>query len=634
MELFPGLVGKILAYLIAGHHAGLPDWYPDETGGAALSVRLEEGKRNLERIRDSLREFLPGPIPAPPAYVRQHPAGCHLWIRLLFSCLKDADCLDTESFLDGEQTGYRSGFPSLGDLQKRFDRYMADKTQSAQDTPVNAIRREILAACRAAAVEGPGLFSLTVPTGGGKTLSGLAFALDHAVKHAKSRIVYVIPYTSIIEQTANILADIFGRENVVEHHGNADPDKETPRTHLAAENWDAPIIVTTNVQFFESLYAARTSRCRKLHNLVNSVVILDEAQLLPPKLLLPCTDAIRYLANGYGVTFVFSTATQPTLPGLEPLPIVRDTAKLYERLQRTAIRFPASLQKSTSWDLLAAELQGHRQVLGIVNTRRDCHELFRRMPAGSIHLSALMCAAHRLKIIEQIKQRLEGEQVVRVISTQLVEAGVDFDFPVVYRALAGLDSIAQAAGRCNREGRNPALGQVTVFVPPTGRLPGLISKGVSTTVEWQACPGSLRTGRKRSPGTSSLFYAKVNDMGTQFHDLLVKDVHPDMYIQFRTAAEMFQVVDDREQRAVFVRYGEGQDLIAELRRTGPRRELMRRLQRYTVNLHERMAGEFLACGMLEEPWPGFLAQADWTLYDDTVGLDVYREGIKAEDLCV
>jgi CRISPR-associated endonuclease/helicase Cas3 len=350
---------------------------------------------------------------------------------------------------------------------------MEEKTAQAPPTPVNVIRKEVLTACREAARDAAGLYSLTVPTGGGKTLSGLAFALEHAVRHGKSRIVYVIAYTSIIEQTAQVLSEIFGPENVVEHHSNLAPERETERSRLASENWDAPILVTTNVQFFESLYAARSSRCRKLHNLVNSVVILDEAQLLPPELLTPCVDVLNHLTRHYGVTVLLSTATQPALPGLDPArEIVPDKIRLYETLKRTEIRFPDSLQEPTDWETVAEELRRHEQALCVVNTRRDCYDLFRLMPEGTIHLSALMCGEHRSQVIAEIKRHLKEGAPCRVISTQLVEGGVDLDFPVVYRALAGLDSIAQAAGRCNREGRLNAegrLGVVRVFVPPKPR---------------------------------------------------------------------------------------------------------------------------------------------------------------------
>lgn len=513
---------------------------------------------------------------------------------------------------------------------------MAALASHAPLTDVNALRQGILTACRAAATQPRGLFSLTVPTGGGKTLSGLAFALDHAVHHGQARIIYVLPYTSIIEQTAKTLSDIFGKENVIEHHSNLDPDTETQRSRLASENWDAPVIVTTNVQFFESLYAAKSSRCRKLHNIVNSVVILDEAQLLPPTLLSPCVDVLNSLTRYYGVTLLLSTATQPVLPGLDTSrEIIHSPEDLYKKMVRTEIHFPDNLQTPTDWDTLALRLQEHPQVLCVVNTRRDCHDLFSLMPEGTIHLSALMCGAHRSEVITEIKQLLSAAKPIRVVSTQLVEAGVDIDFPVVYRALAGFDSITQAAGRCNREGMLNAtggLGHVYIFVPPKPAPPGLLLKGENTMRElW-----SLAGFDPQSPGAFvryfDLFYSKVNDTGGRFRDWLVKDVNPDMAIQFRTAAANFILIDDQAQRPVFVRFKGSDSLLTQLRVVGPKSDIMRKLQRFTVNLPARTAERLRGNGLLEEIWPGFLGQNMPSSYDKKTGLDVFRDTPPVEDL--
>ena len=332
---------------------------------------------------------------------------------------------------------------------------MKEQFANAPSTTVNRIRAEVLRQCRDKAPKPPGLFSLTVPTGGGKTLSSLAFALEHAARHGKRRVIYAIPYTSIIEQTANIFRDIFS-DAVVEHHSNLDPDRETVKSRLATENWDAPVIVTTNVQFFESLFAAKISRCRKLHNIVNSVVVLDEAQLLPPEFLQPILDVMNLLVRHYGVTFVLSTATQPALGTLQTFQrtirgldrvheLIDDPDALYRDLERVTVAMPRDFHQTQDWDDIAQQMQQHPSVLMVVNSRADARELHRRMPTGTLHLSALMCGEHRSWVIADIKRRLQTGEAVRVVSTQLVEAGVDVDFPVVYRALAGLDSIAQAA---------------------------------------------------------------------------------------------------------------------------------------------------------------------------------------------
>jgi CRISPR-associated endonuclease/helicase Cas3 len=628
-------IGRIIAYQGAGHHAGLPDWFESETGAAALRIRLEEGRSNLGRIRDWSEKVCHNlrPIIKPPLFVKKE--SFHLWVRMLYSCLVDADYLDTEAFMQPEQSNGRSGFANLKELKAVFDTHMEQMTATSPKTPVNAVRQEVLSACRTAAMKASGLFSLTVPTGGGKTLSAMAFALDHAVRHGKRRIIYVIPYTSILEQTAATLTSIFGAQNVVEHHSNLDPERETQRSRLAAENWEAPIILTTNVQFFESLYSAKSSRCRKLHNIVNSVVILDEAQLLPPELLSPCVCAMNQLVEDYGVTMVLSTATQPALRELdEAFEIIPDPPNLYERLRRTEITFPESLQEPTKWQEVAEQLQQNDQVLCVVNTRRDCHALYKLMPKGTIHLSALMCGEHRSETIKTIKERLASGQTTRVVSTQLVEAGVDMDFPVVYRALSGLDSIAQAAGRCNREGHLNAqgsLGVVRVFVPPKPSPPGLLLKGEGTTIELRSLPDF----NPQDPGIYrryfNLFYSMVNDTGAAIlNDLTPSDPFV-LDVAFRTVGEGFKLIKDDQQRPLFVHYDEKSErLIKQLHFSGPNRDLLRKLQRFAVNLPVWLFKQ-LQRDMVEE-WPGFWV---WNgRYDRDCGVDVFGDGLSPEETII
>lgn len=631
-------VGKVLAYLVAGHHAGLPDWHSSDTGNAALSLRLREGEDNLNHIREKadMVHFSLDESARPPCWANSE--NFHLWMRMLYSCLVDADYLDTEAFMNGNLAGERAQFPALDVLKASFDAYMTEKVRNAATTPVNEIRQHILTACRERAKEPPGLFSLTVPTGGGKTLSGMAFALEHAIRHGKTRIIYVIPYTSIIEQTARELKRIFGDESVVEHHSNLNPEVETQRSILAAENWDAPIIVTTNVQFFESLYAAKPGRCRKIHNLVNSVVILDEAQLLPPNLLKPCVDVINLLTRYFKVTLLLATATQPSLPGLDTtVEIMPDTASLYSSLKRTNILFPDNLNNSTTWEEIAADLCRHEQVLCIVNTRKDCLTLYNLLPEGAIHLSALMCGEHRSLVIDDIKRQLQAEKPVKVVSTQLVEAGVDMDFPVVYRALSGLDSIAQAAGRCNREGKlneQGRLGEVHVFVPPTPAPRGLLRKGEDTSRSLFASLGFDMDAPDIFQRYFSLFYARVNDLGNEYYEWLVRDVNPGIALHFRTAAEHFRLIDDRAYRPVLVQYGGNEKLLNTLRIIGPKRDVMRKLQRYTVNVPVSMAHRLASDGIFEEIYMGIFAQAFPSLYDDKTGLNIYASNPDPEDLCI
>lgn len=636
-----GVHGRILAYLIAGHHAGLPDWYAAETGGKALSIRLgTEQSHLLDRIP---AQTMPHEIitqPKPTTKLRGGAEGLHLWLRMLFFCLVDADFLDTEKFMNDAQAAARSGYRDIADLMDRFDKHMAALAVNADYTPVNAIRADILRQCREKAALVPGLFSLTVPTGGGKTLSGMAFALRHVIQHKKQRIIYVIPYTSIIEQTAGIFREIFG-DNVVEHHANLDPgkeeDKEDARSRLATENWDAPIIVTTNVQFFESLFATRTSRCRKLHNIVNSIVVLDEAQLLPPEFLQPIADVMNQLASHYGVTFVLSTATQPALGsfqtfgskpfrGLDNVREIMDNPDaLYQQLKRVEVSIPDDLQTPRDWESIAAELLQHPSVLCVVSRRDDARELHRLMTAkedgkNTLHLSALMCGEHRSRIIRYIKWRLKKNKPLRVISTQLVEAGVDVDFPVVYRALAGLDSIAQAAGRCNREGKQDGLGCVVVFVPPKPAPSGPLLLAAQASKSLLTAHKGDVLERSLSKKFFEKYFSDAPSLDKHgIHELLTQDAR-DCQIQFRTVAEKFKLIDDSAYQTILVRYGNNEVLLGKLEKDGPQRWLMRKLQRYSVNLPKYLFAQLEKQGDVREIWQGIYAQVGDTLYDRKLGV--------------
>ena len=647
------LAARVLAYLIAGHHAGLADWH------SGLQERLDE--------EDSQRELTEARAAQPPAeilsagafipHLKSIPggtAGFALWVRMLFSCLVDADFLDTEAHFDAGKPARREGFPTLMQMRQALNDHMA--AMPVADTPVNTLRAEILRQCREKAALPAGFFSLTVPTGGGKTLSSLAFALEHAQAHDKWRVIYAIPYTSIIEQTADVFRKVFkalGDEVLIEHHSQADAAStdETMRSRLACENWDAPLVVTTNVQLFESLFAAKTSRCRKLHNLVGSVIVLDEAQQLPPDFLQPVLDVLNLLVAHYGVTVVLCTATQPALnsttyfdasKNLRGLTHVREIIDhpdaLFDALKRVDVQLPPDWTTPTAWADLAAQLSAEDCVLAIVNTRKAARALQRLMPEGTLHLSALMCGAHRKDVITQIKQRLKAkrdghdQRPLRVVSTQLVEAGVDIDFPVVYRALAGLDSIAQAAGRCNREGRLDGKGRVVVFVPPEPPPLGHLRKGAD------ACIATLH-GQAHDPLARGLFdrYFKAfyHSVDLDQHGIVdhLKVDPRTLAVRFRTAAEAFRLIDDKESATVVVRYAPQHDEIEKwlgiLAAQGPQRWLMRKLQRYTVSIQKRVADKMLAQGSLTLPMPGLYVQVDAeNLYDPALGLkpqdDVYN----------
>lgn len=638
-------LGNILAYLIAGHHAGLDDW----DGGLKERLQNEDSQQEL---KEALAANPPANILAHGDLVARIPggaAGFALWVRMLFSCLVDADFLDTEAHFDAGKPGRREGFPTLAQMRLAFDAHMA--AMPVADTPVNILRADILGQCRAKAALPAGFFSLTVPTGGGKTLSSLAFALEHAQAHDQRRIIYAIPYTSIIEQTADVFRNVFkalGDEVLIEHHSQADAAEkdETARSRLACENWDAPLVVTTNVQLFESLFASKTSRCRKLHNLVGSIIVLDEAQQLPPAFLQPILDVLNLLVAHYGVTVVLCTATQPALSstayfdasknlrGLDKVrEIIDHPDALFEALKRVDVALPPDWTTPTAWADIAKQLSDEDCVLAIVNTRKAARELQRLMSPDTLHLSALMCGAHRKDVIAHIKERLQAkregrdQRPLRVVSTQLVEAGVDIDFPVVYRALGGLDSIAQAAGRCNREGRMDGKGRVVVFVPPERPPKGHLEQAAQSLVNTLPKTNVEPLTRDLFAAYFKDFYHSVNlDAKGVVQKLTIND-RKTLSVQFRTAAEAFRLIDDADSATVVVRYAAHHDelekLLGLLTAEGPQRWLMRKLQRYTVSIHKRVADKLLAQGSLTLPMPGLFVQVDAdNLYDPTLGLSV------------
>ena len=497
-------VAAILGFPVAGHHAGLANGGPTRTDKGSLLYRMylsqipdfSHWKTGLSLPEPDITR-LPGPIMQ--AGEDEKGFAAAFFIRMLFSCLTDADYLDTEQFCDTERAGARHAPVMPHELIPAFDASMKELggTKGANSS-IGIWRNTILDFCRKAGQQERGIFSLTVPTGGGKTLSSLAFALEHAKKHGLDRVIYVIPFTSIIEQNATVFEDILGTEVVLQHHSTYDAENDLARKggertefggdedgvaalamqkRLASENWDAPLVVTTAVQFFESLYARKSSRCRKLHNIANSVVILDEAQMLPTDLLNPCVRALKELTASYGSSIVLCTATQPSLGKTEQLKsgfeagtvreiIPQESLKaMFDAFRRVTVHYAGGMDS----EQVAGKLREQDQGLCIVNTRKHARQLFEALgrAEGHYHLSALMYPAHRTRVLDTIRERLKTGKVCRVISTSLIEAGVDVDFPVVFRALAGLDSIAQAAGRCNREGGRDT-GEVIVFKPKEG----------------------------------------------------------------------------------------------------------------------------------------------------------------------
>lgn len=626
VERFGPVVGHIIAYLISGHHAGLPDW---DGGQGSLKYRLEDGK---EEYQDSLCNQIPDDLLAgttpvlPPA--AKSVESIALWIRMLFSSLVDADFLDTEAYMSPERSVHRSPVQSLENLKPLFDISMHAMKKNIAQTELNFIRTNIRQRCIEAASWSPGMFSLTVPTGGGKTLSSLAFALEHAAIHGKRRIIYAIPFTSIIEQTASVFADILGRECVLEHHSNLDIDesKETGKSRLATENWDFPLIVTTNVQLFESLFASRTSKCRKLHNLIDSIIILDEAQQLPRDFHKPITDVMNQLSEYFGVTWLLCTATQPVLneqrdalgrvllQGVNNVrEITSDPQHLASELKRVKIEMPDPNNEPLSWNQISDQVAKEHCVLVIVNTRKDARLLSNLLPdkANNLHLSANMCAEHRSEVFREIRERLKARRSgdtrpLRVVSTQLIEAGVDVDFPIVFRAIAGLDSIAQAAGRCNREGKLPTYGQVIVFNPQTSVPAGFLRQGAETTLSL------LRGGLiddPLSPVSLNLYFTHMNTKGVRDkHNicelLTAKKPTADapLALAFRTAAEKFRLIDDSGVTLISPFKSTAQSTtpidmwLNMLEKDGSAKWIYRKLQRYSITVPEHLARKLESVG--------------------------------------
>ena len=668
---------RAMAYVIAGHHAGLSNWTTEDnaggletrllgTGAVASQLEHDEAIAACQASAPALLHLPEGfdlrlAVGGIPGARGGNPLALSLWVRMLFSALVDADFLDTEAFMDGRRAQARQGYMPIANYRSRLNAHLeqlAAGVAQRQDDAIMVARARVLAQCRSKAALPPGVFTLTVPTGGGKTLSSLAFALEHAVAHGRQRVVYAIPYTSIIEQTADVFASIFGRDAVVEHHSQADAaddsSTETLRSRLACENWDAPLIVTTNVQLFESLFAARTSRCRKLHRLAGSVIVLDEAQLLPPDFLQPILDALHALVAHYGVTVLLCTATQPVLTdaprfdarqSLRGLPpptrVVDDEATLFKTLQRTRVHWPTDLLAQEPLESVADRVAHHDAALVIVNTRADAAELLRlldqRCAEPALHLSAALCGQHRADLIAQIRTRLAARQAgtdarpLRVVSTQLVEAGVDIDFPVVFRALAGLDSIAQSAGRCNREGRLAAgvLGQVHVFVRDIPKMLTGVRLGAQATRSVRAAAKDLDA--LFSPEVFEAYFRLYHGSfsSTDRHgivDLLSRD-KVSFAFQFLTAADRFRLVDDADHASVIVPYRTaGQDAsdidhaVQALENKLSDRWLLRKLQRYTVSVRSRVLRPWQARGDVLEVLPGLFVLKDERRYDSRLGL--------------
>jgi len=626
--------GLLFAYIVAGHHGGLLNYGSAENG---LCERLQ--KEKLPDYSAYHNEISIGTQNIGPLKLRPlpHKTGfcVSFFTRMLYSCLVDADSLDTENFCNPEKTSARKKGESFEILNGKFEVHMQKINAGTNDSFINRERKNIFGQCIQAGSLPTGIFSLTVPTGGGKTLSSMAFALEHLKKNDLKRIFYVIPYTSIIEQNADVFRNIFGWQNVLEHHSNFDPatvdtgDMDTGKEslRLATENWDMPIVVTTNVQFFESLFSNKRSRCRKLHSLAKSVIILDEAQMLPTGYLLPCLAALSELVRNYGATVVICTATQPRLGDLldekvRPREIMQSPDQLYEMFKRVRV---TNLGPKSDADL-SARLKEHRQVLCIVNTRNHAKKLFDAIKDSGkcYHLSARMCPVHRRKKIAEIKTLLNEGMDCRVVSTQLIEAGVDIDFPVVYRTMTGIDSIAQAAGRCNREGRLP-VGEVFIFksTEPHGKATSwqsLVAEIGEMALAGSNDPLSLSTV---SDYFRHLYHYK-EDGGLDEKKILqqLEERSGKLAFPFEEIADEFQIIEEGTKDLIVPYDEHARSKIAELRAAEFPWRFVRDLQGYSISIYPNEFREMERMNLIETIADRFYVLRSCEDYSDETGLSL------------
>ncbi len=632
---------QILAFPIGGHHSGLSSL--TELKGRILRKRdesdIKESKNTCDKLKilhepvNSLEKFLP-------AFVSQK-ESLELYLRFMLSALVDADRLDTERHFDKEKTSIRASQKKLSLLWDAFEENQ-EKLSGHRTDKLNRIRHEIFLESLRAASLPPGIFRLTVPTGGGKTRSGIAFALRHALTHGLDRIIVAIPYTSIIEQTADEYRKIFGSDAVLENHSALIPpeDSETPsleetRLLLSTENWDFPIIVTTTVQLFESLFSNRPGPCRKLHNITRSVLILDEVQTLPTDLLAPILSVLQDLVDHYGVTVVLCTATQPAFtdpnsPYLKGLrntrEIIPDSVRYFSALKRVNYHLPDG-QDLWGWEDVAEEMWKTDRCMAVVNTKKDAVTLMQELgDPEALHLSTLLCGAHRREVLEKVRKLLQAGRRCRLVSTQVVEAGVDLDFPVVFRAMGPLDRIVQAAGRCNREGKLKEGGKVVIFQPRGGSTPA----------------GAYRTGVDEAKVLLLIEKGDLHDPSIyeRYFQRLYQDIDTDRWkiqdlrkkLDFPKVAENFRMIRD-DSVPIMVSYGDGADLIGEIKsRNLITRNLMRHLQPYLVNIYRYRLPALIKDALVSELLPD-LGLYEWRgAYDSILGITEFPRD--PEDLVV
>lgn len=664
------LIFKILKYPIIGHHCGLLNYGASVDEDKTITSRLnkendlcdfseykneipENEIRKIEFTKNEI-EFFKNII------LKNDNFAMQMLIRFLFSSLVDADRLDAQKFSEGENSVVlNKNNMSLEKMLEIFNDFMEKKRESSEENKINKIRNEIFESCIKKSSGGIGIYSLCVPTGGGKTLSSLAFALNHGVKNSKDRVIYSLPFMSIIEQNAKVYSNIFGEENVLEHHcnfnfsnefggddGNYSPGKiekdlkiqnstsEKERKlkyKLSTENWDMPLIITTNVQFFESTYSSKTSSVRKLHNIFNSVIILDEAQVIPNEYLEPCTKVLEELVKNYNCTILICTATQPEFQkngliseNFKITEIIDDTQKLFEDLKRVEVKY---IDKQNVLDI-CEKMNSYNQVLTIVNTKSHAKEIFENLEfsEGNFHLSTNMYPNHRRKAIEEIRERLSSGKECRVVSTQLIEAGVDVDFPVVFRSVAGIDSIIQASGRCNREGKRENS-FVYVFSPEDSKHlgEGYLKLTAQTGMDVINTTENILSLEAISKYFSEIFFNTEDKLDKHGILKLINNFKAGhMNYDFESISNAFNLIESQGV-PIIIPHGEAEKILNSIKNSSHSvRPLIRKLNSFSVNIPEKNLKYLIENGDVYELEEGIFVLKNLEMYDLKFGFDKNR----------
>lgn len=622
---------RLMEYAICGHHSGLPN-YGNKVYG--MCKRLDNELADFSSWKTEISSLKGVNLGDFKHKLRNNTSGFTLqfYIRYIFSCLVDADRIDAQNFPFEEATKLMSNTSTIMELKDKFENYMVKFKQNVSHSFINEIRDKILKDCLVKSQGERGIYSLTVPTGGGKTLSSLAFALNHACKHNLQRIIYTIPFTSIIEQNAEKFCEILGKENILEHHSNFEnpytKEGEILKYKLARENWHEPVIVTTNVQFFETLFSNKPSKARKLHNIANSIIILDEVQTIPNKYMQPCMTVLDELVTNYNCTVVLCSATQPEFDKNKVFKeeayiqeIIESPSELFNKLKRTTEHFIGT----TDLETIASNIQEENQVLCIVNTKKHAKELFELLERseGTFHLSTNMYPQHRKRVIKEIRKRLTNNMTCKVISTQLIEAGVDIDFPVVYRSITGIDSAVQAAGRCNREGKR-STGHVYLFQPEEKYI------GKDYLALTAEIGRILMMKNEKFLGLQSIseYFSGLLDVTKTKLDaydilgLCEEGIQEPTNIrfEFETIADRFKFIDNQGYGVIIPANEEVEGLIESIKFTKHIGGILGKLSPYTINVPRYELDKLHELGAITTIENQILVLGDRSLYNDYLGL--------------